>query len=150
MANEAEWTYATQVTLEASGTSAANAAFAAADDTTLASAGHSNYPYADFVLKTVGFSATLGSSKYIGLYRRALNADTASGDAVAPGTSNKVQYVGAFTIPDVQASTGTTYFTLEDVPIIEDQEFWIENQTGVTVNAGWTLKVRPKTLVPGA
>ena len=54
MAGEAEWTLASEVTLEDSGASVANAGFIDANATTLSSANHSNYPLADFALKTVG------------------------------------------------------------------------------------------------
>lgn len=150
MANETKWTYASQVTLEASGASSANAAFTAADDTGLASANHSNYPYADFVLKTVGFGASLSTGdKYIALYRGEQNIDGTAGDALAPATSNRACYVGSFFVAGGQASTATSYYALTDVPLVADQLYWIENQTGQTVSAGWTLKATPKAIVPG-
>jgi len=152
MASENEWTYATQVTLEASGASAANAAFVAADDTTLASASHSNYPYADFVLKTVGFGAALAStgSLGVGLWRRDLNIDGTAGDEGAVTASNRVHFCGFFALPNSAASTSTNYVSLTDVSLVEDQDYYIENLTGQSINIGWTLKVKPKTNVPGA
>lgn len=150
MANEVEWTYASQVTLESSGASAASNVFVQADDTTLASGNHSNYPWADFVLKTVGHGAAVGSNGTINLYRQDLNMDGTAGDAAAPASTNPVIFVGAFRVPDAQASTATTYYSLTDVPLAADCAFWIENKTNQNLNAGWTLKVTPKSYAPGA
>jgi hypothetical protein len=150
MANEVEWTYASQVTLDASGASAASNVFVAADDTTLASGNHSNYPWADFVLKTVGHGAAVGSNGYIALYRQDLNMDGTAGDAAVPAAANPVLFVGAFRVPDAQASNATTYYSLTDVPLSADCAFYIENKTTQSLTAGWTLKVTPKTYAPGA
>ena len=151
MANEAKWTYASQVTLESSGASAANAAFVAADDTTLASVGHSNYPLADFQLKTVGFGAALTStgSWYLGLWRQDLNFDGTAGDEGAPTASNRLHFCGSFTLPNSAASNSTNYVQLTDVLLCADQRFYLECQLNTSLTAGWTLKVTPKTLVPG-
>ena len=153
MANEAEWTLASEVTLEASGASAANAAFVQADDSTLASANHSNYPLADFALKTVGFSTTLATagSLTVNLWRQPINFDTTAGDEPAPSASLKAHYVGSFSLPLAGASTATYYAHLDSVPLIPgEQAFYLENASGVTINAGWTLKATPKSLVPGS
>lgn len=151
MANESKWTYASQVTLEASGATAANAAFVQADDTTLASAGHSNYPYADFVLKTVGFGAALASTGTVGvaLWRRDLNIDGTAGDEGAVTASNKAHYCGLFVMPNSAASNSTNYVSLDDVRLVADQDYYLENLTGQSLTIGWSLKVKPKTNVPG-
>lgn len=150
MANELKYTYAASVALEASGASAASNVFVQADDAALGPSAHSNYPFADFVLKTVGFSTTVGTGKTINLYRQDLDiGNVAANDAPAPTASNKSLFVGAFIIPDAQASTGTNYFTLTDVPLNSNSNFWIENATGVSLNAGWALTAVPKSFVPG-
>lgn len=151
MSNEMKWSYATQVTLESSGASGANAAFLAADDTTLASGNHSNYPYADFVLKTVGFGAALTStgSWYCGLWRQDLNIDGTS-DEGAPTSSNKLHYCGSFVLPNSAASTSTNYVALTDVELVADQQYTLEVGLNTSLSAGWTLKVTPKTLMPAA
>lgn len=151
MANEMVWTYASPVTLESSGASAASAAFVAADDTTLASGNHSNYPYADFVLKTNGFGAALTStgSWYCGLWRQNLNIDSTN-DEAAPSASNKLHYCGSFVLPNSAASTGNQYVALTDVELVADQAYFIECQLNTSLSAGWTLKVTPKSLKPAA
>lgn len=150
MANEAKWTYATQVTLESSGASGANTVFIQADDTNLDSTGHSNYPYADFVLKTNGFGAAIAStgSPSINLYRVDQNIDGTAGDAPVPTASNRSLFVGTFVVPLSAASTGNLYLPVTDVPLSSDQYFYVENQSGQSLTAGWTLKVTPKSLVP--
>jgi len=151
VATEMQWVYASQVTLESSGASAANAAFVAADDTTLASGNHSNYPYADFVLKTNGFGAALTStgSWYCGLWRQTLNIDSTS-DEAEPSASNKLHYCGSFLLPNSAASTGNQYVALTDVELVADQQYSIEVALNTSLTAGWTLKVTPKSLKPAA
>ena len=153
MANELKYTYAASVALEASGASAATAAFVQANDANLSSANHSNYPLADFVLKTVGFAGAISSngSPALVLYRQDLNlGGDANKDAPTPTASNKSKLVGIFTIPLSLASTGTNYFVLPDVPLNSESAFWIENQAGQSLSAGWALTAVPKSLVPGA
>lgn len=150
MANELKYTYAATVALEASGASAASNVFVQADDMNLGTSQHSNFPFSDFVLKTVGFSTTVGTGKTINLYRQDLDVGGVSAnDAPSPSSANKSLFVGSFVIPDAQASTGTAYFTLTDVPLNQTQTFWIENALGVSLNAGWALTAVPKSFVPG-
>jgi hypothetical protein len=152
MANEAKYTYATEVTLEASGAACTNTAFVQADDTNLSSANHSNYPLADFALKTIGFGAALASSGslVVNMYRQPVNFDTTAGDEPSVSASLKAHYVGSFALPLSAASNSTYYAHLDSVPLVADQYYWLENALGQTINAGWTLKATPKTLVPGA
>jgi hypothetical protein len=150
MANELKWTYAASVGLETSGASVAAAAFSQAAIANLSSSNHSNYPFCDFVLKTVGFSAAVGTGKTVNLYRQDLDiGGVAVNDAPNPSASNKNLPVGSFVIPDGQASTGTVYFTLTDVPLNQTQSFWIEDNLGVNMTAGWALTAVPKSYVPG-
>jgi hypothetical protein len=153
MANEAEWTTATEVTLEDSGASVANAGFIDANATTLSSANHSNYPLADFALKTTGFGAALAStgSLTVNLYRKVINFDGTAGDELDPSASLKAHYMGSFIMPLSAASNTTYYAHLESVPLIPgEQAFALEDALGQSISAGWTLKAIPKTLVPGA
>ena len=148
MANETEWTYATPVVLEASGGSAASNAFVAADDTTLGSANHSNFPWADFALTGV-VATTVGSNGSINLYRHDKLVD-GTNNSIVPGTANPTLFVGSFRVPDAQASTSTMYLNVTDVPLAANCGFYIENKTNQTLNAGWKLRVVPKTYAPGA
>lgn len=146
MANEVEWTYATQVTLEDNGASAATDAYVAADDDTLESGVHSDYPYADFVLKA-DFAAAVGANSVVNLYRQDLNIDSTN-DAPAPSASCPHLLVGRFVIPSGTSATG--YYPCADVPLVKDQQFSIENKTNQSLSAGWDLKATPKTYKPGS
>lgn len=149
MTNEAVWKYATPVTLVNCGASTSSAAFGLASDSAIGSAQSLAYPYADFTLVSIGFSAALGTGKYIGLYARQLNmANSGSLDVSSAQANFKSKYVGAFTLTDSLANTGTFVWALEDVSIGETQDYFIENQAGVTLNQGWQLYARPKSLVP--
>lgn len=154
MANEAKWTFASAATLESSGASAANAAFVQANDVTLSSTNHSNFTHGDFVLKTVGFSGGLSTTNtaYIGLYARDINAIDSSTDVVTPSSSSRNRFVGSFMLGQAGSST-TNYFSVTDVPLggfNSEQEYYLENQSGVSLNSGWSLRVVPKAIVPGA
>jgi len=147
MANEVEWTYATQVTLEDSGASAASNVFVAADDDTLEGTGNASYyPLADFVLNA-GFTATVAAASIVRLYRQDLNIDGAS-DAPAPGTACRNLFVGSFIIPT--GNSAKTAYPLPDVPLSNDCQFSIENLSDEDLAAGWDLKATPKTFNPGS
>lgn len=149
MANDALFKYGSEVTLTSAGASCANAGFVSCSNA-LASASHSNYPLADFALKTVGTGASLASSGSltINLYRRPINFDGSSGDEEAVSSSLKAHYVGSFTLKNSAASDATLYNQLDSVPLVADQEFWLECNFGTTLTSGWTLKCTPKTFTP--
>jgi len=154
MTNETKWTYAADVTLESSGASVGTGAFLAATNASvlLSSANHSNYPYADFVLKLNTLSATIASNAnaYVALYR--VDQDmggVAAADGYLPSALYRNVFVGSFTLPNSLASTSTDAVPLLDVPIGKNQRFSLENSSAVTLVAGWSLVCTPKAIVPG-
>ena len=154
MANETKWTYAADVVLESNGASVATGAFLASTNaaTILSSANHSNYPYADFVLKLNTLSTTLSSvaNAYVALYR--VDQDmggVTTADGYLPSALYRNTFVGSFTLPNTLASTSTDAIPLLDVPIGKSQRFSLENSSAVTLVAGWTLICTPKAIVPG-
>lgn len=147
MANEMKFTYATEVVLEGSGGSAASNAFVAANDTSLASANHSDYPLADFAL-TCDFGAAVAPGTYVGLYRQDMDITAAGLDAPAPATTYKQILVGIFVLPSGQSASAT--YPCPDVPVARVCQFSIENVTAQNLSAGWLLKATPKTYIPGA
>ena len=147
MADEAIWTYASQVTLEASGASAASGAFVAANDAAMSSANHGNFPLADFAL-TCDFGAAVAGGVFVGLYRQDLNID-GTADAPAPTVSTYEEtLVGMFKLPSGQSASAT--YPLTDVPLTSQCQFSIKNATAQSMSVGWVLKVTPKTLEPAA
>lgn len=146
MANEAEYTYASQVTLEASGASCGSGAFVAADDASLASANHNNYPWGDFVLKC-DFGAAVAPGTAVYLYRQDLNIDSTN-DAPTPGTTYEYELVGIFKM--ISGQSAAAYYPCTNVPLAYECQFSIKNGTAQNISAGWTLKCTPKTYVPGS
>jgi hypothetical protein len=145
MANEAIWATLSQVTLQSSGASAASNAIVSAG--TLASSQHSMYTSVDLVLKGTMAASIASNSNYFSVYARALDIDSTD-DASAPSSSLKAKFVGNFQFAGSSASAAQTAF-LEDVQTSwAPTEFYIENLTNATLNAGWTLKATPKTIKP--
>jgi hypothetical protein len=144
MANEAKWTYASQVTLEASGGSAAAGVMVPANDASLSSANHSDYPLADFVLKC-DFSAAVGLVS-VDLFRQDLNIDSTNDPADPIASTYEQVYVGSFALKS--GTSASAYYPLANVPLTSQCQFSIKNGSAVNLSAGWTLKATPKTLVP--
>lgn len=148
MATETTVVYGTSKTLEANGNSITNNNVDQANDANydVASDG-ANYPDAEFVL-SVTFATAPTENSVITLLARPINID-GTGDAEVPengATTFKGQYVGSFTLNNI---TTTQYARLVayDVPPTADYFIW-NNNTGQTISAGWTLKVRPRTYKP--
>ena len=145
MANEVVWTYAaSEVTLEASGASAASTVFVAADDADLALANHSNFPLCDFALNC-DFGAAVAAGSVIRLYRQDLNIQ-GTNDSPAPATTYKYLFVGSFVIPSGRSATG--WYPLTDIPLVKDQQYSIENGTDQNLSVAWKLYATPKTYEP--
>lgn len=146
MSDEVVWTYASQVTLEASGASAASTVFVAANDDTLESSVHSNFPLCDFALNC-DFGAAVGANSVIRLYRQDLNIQSTN-NSPAPATTYKYFFVGSFVIPNGTSATG--WYPLTDMPLVKDQQYSIENGTDQNLSVAWKLYATPKTYEPAA
>jgi hypothetical protein len=144
VSNEVVWLTGAQITLEGSGASAASNVFVAADDTSLASANHLNYPLADLVLKC-DFAAAPTAGGTINIYRQDLTIDGTSG-APATGTAYKSILVGVV----APSGSASAYYPIPNVPLSSACQFSIENLTSTSLSAGWTLKATPKTYQPKA
>jgi hypothetical protein len=146
MAGEAKYAYGSQLTLEASGGSAASGGMVAADDASFNSANSSMYPLADFVLYC-GFGAAVAAVT-VDLFRQDLAIDSTNG-ALAPTASTYEQtYVGSFAIKSGQSAAA--YYPLASVPLTANCQFSIKNSSAQTLAAAWTLKATPKTMAPAA
>jgi hypothetical protein len=147
MANESKWTYATQTTLEASGAQAVADAFVQAADQDLAVADHLDYPLGDFVL-ACAFGSQVGANSNVALFVRPMNVD-GTNDGLSPVATYREKLIGVFVIPNNSSSTSTNYYTLTEVPLVKDGQYWLQNVSDQTLNSGWSLKVTAKTRVPG-
>lgn len=97
-------------------------------------------PLGDAVL-TVTMLTAPAAGKAFHLYRRDKNVDGAN-SATVPSLTYKSVYVGSF--PLALVATAQT-ISLTDIPLTVDQEFYIENGSGVATTGTTVLKVTPKS-----
>ena len=102
------------------------------------------------VVAMLDWSVAPDANSSVNLYVRLINIDSTN-DQDVPDANFQHVYVGSFPINDV---TTNQYIAIDiSLPNTASQqvyEFYIENQTGQTIQANWTLKVTPKTLGPHA
>lgn len=145
MANEVIWATLAQVTLQSSGASAASTAMVTAG--TLATSMHSNYSSVDLVLTGTMAASVASTTNYFMVYARELDVDGTK-DVSSPGASFKHRNVGILQISGSSASGEQTAILLNVPTHYTDVEFFIENLSNSSLNAGWTLKATPKTVKP--
>jgi len=145
MAGEAIVKWGTQKTLEANGSSIGNGSVVQANDASYGVvADGSYYPDAEFVLSAT-FATGPTEGTVLALYARPLNID-GTADAEVPEAALPVWFVGSFVVNNV-TSLQYMYLLAQDVPA--EADYYIHNNnTGQTVSAGWTLKVKPRTIGP--
>lgn len=142
MSGETIVVYGTTKTLEANGVLIANASLAQADDAAYdLVADGSSFPDADFVLSaTFGTAPTEGT--VLALYAQPLAIDGAN-NAEAPETTRPTLFIGSFVVNNV---TTTQYIFLTGRDLPKKANYYIHNSgTGQSLNAGWTLKVTPRS-----
>lgn len=144
MAGEAIVKWGTQKTLEANGTGVGSGGFVQADDASYSVvADGAGYPDAEFVLAcTFGTAPT--ENGVVSLLARPLNID-GTADADAPEFSRQVQFIGNFIVNNV---TTTQYLWLIGYDLPKEADYYLANNAGQMIAAGWTLKVTPRTLGP--
>lgn len=147
MANETIYVWGTEKTLEASGGSCSTGAIAQANDASYGVvADGASFPDARFVFRGQFGSVTSIENKTIALYARPLNIDSTN-DAPAPTATYLQKYIGAFVL---QASSANTdqYLSLIAYDVPAEADYYIVNNAGQTLSAGWTLKVTPRSYKP--
>ena len=153
-ATTASIVYTTQIIYIGSGAALSATAINPSTDISTALAGSTNlarYPNADLEL-TYSATASIGSvSNFVTIYRRDMNSADGTPDDPQPQTNPTItyknKYVATFIAPSNTTANTTTTLTQRDVPLAGgDCEFYIENSLGVTMSAGWSLKVQPKTI----
>lgn len=150
MSDETIYKYSSEVTAISSTATVASTGFnSSAEVTSLSSAQTGKYPLADAAL-FASFSTSISSASNVCvLYRRDLNID-GSNDAPIPQAGAPAYShiaVGQFIIPPYTAAS-SGYFFCPDVPLAGDCEFYLENKTNATIDAGFTVKIKPKTYTP--
>ncbi len=130
--------YGTQVTCISDSSAIADSAFNAGTVTALVQS--DLCPLGDAVLDiTMAVAPVAGSS--IHLYRRDMNIDGVN-DATVPDANFKNVYVGSFPLDLV---TTQQYIPLTNIPLVVNQEFYLENDSGQSTTGTTVLKVTPKT-----
>lgn len=104
---------------------------------------HHGYPYVNCVL-AIAYGTAPVEGKVIHLYQRELNISGAN-HATKPGLEYRHKYMGSFA---VKAQTEVQYISLTRISIEESCTFYIENDTGQTISAGWSLTAQPWTWGP--
>ena len=98
-------------------------------------------------------SGTLDAAPYVNLYARLIDIDGTT-DAPVPDASYQHTFMGSFPIDtNLGTSTDNSHGIEIPLPNMETSQvyhFYIENQTGVSIAAGWELTITPKTKGPHA
>ncbi len=134
---------------DGSTSSIASAAFSVAADIS-AWTNSDDVPYARFILMCQWATVTNVANRAIIIHARPINIDSTN-DAVAPSAS-RLMPIGQFNV--YAAATGTDYYfesSLCELPLLksaQEIEFYLENLTGQTISANWTLKIMPITFGP--
>lgn len=146
--------YGTEDTVSAGGGTSAvtNGSYSAAADAA-AWTNDDDAAFASFVLTFQYPSGTINTGG-IQLYARLINIDGTS-DEPQPGTNFEGHQLGSF--PTGTAMAATTNYPIELGPVelpskksSQEYEFYVKNSCGVSMSAGWTLKVTPITEGPKA
>ena len=102
------------------------------------------------VVAMLDWAVAPDANSSVNLYVRSMNIDSTN-DQDVPDANYQNVYVGSFPINDVITNQYIPIdISLPNTVSQQVYEFYIENQTGQTIQASWTLKVTPKTLGPHA
>lgn len=147
MANEAIIKKGTQKVLESNGVSIANNALAQADDSSYnVETDGGGYPDGEFVLTGAYATAPVENTTIV-LLARPLNVDGTL-DTETPEATRGTYFVGSFVVNNVGGSVNQTMVCYAKNLPREADYFPFNNGTGQSLNAGWTLKVTPRSLGP--
>jgi len=134
----AVYQYDTAVTAISDATAILNAAFNAGTVTAVTPT--DKVPLADAVLDiTLAIAPVAGKS--IHLYRRDLNISGVN-DATVPDANFKNIYVGSFPLDLVATQQ---FISLTDIPLSQDQEFYLENDSGQSTSGTTVLTITAKS-----
>jgi len=144
--------FGTQDTVTAGGGTSAvtNNSFSAAGD--VVSGGWTNDDDAIMAaaVLTCAYSVAPTANTSIALYARLMNID-GTADAITPDSTLRRVFLGSFPVKSQTASQSIPIeISLPNQYTSQVYEFYIENSTGQTISAGWTLKITPKAIGPHA
>ena len=142
--------FGTQDNLDSTSASVADAAFSISTDVVTPWTNDDDAPEATFTLSASWATETNIAGLTVGLYARLLNVVTTS-DTGVPSADNQRHLLGVFQVPAENASDPyymTTRAPLPNYKTSSEYEFYIQNNTGQTISAGWILYVTPITIGP--
>jgi hypothetical protein len=137
---------------DGSTSSIADAAFSVAADIT-AWTNDDDAPACVMVLKCQ-FATAPTDGTVINVHGRKMDVD-GTNDSPVPDAANLDQIIGNFTVDGTVATATDAYLTTNWMPLhnhktSQQYEFYLENKTGQTISANWTLKITPCTKGPHA
>lgn len=98
-------------------------------------------------------SGTLDAGATVSLHARRLDW-TGTTDEEVPSTDYSGAYIGSFSLDDGLAVTTDSYSVIR-IPLLnsksaQEYEFYIQNNSGVQITAGWTIDITPVAVGPKA
>jgi len=140
--------FGTQTTVTGTTATVANGAFSITGDI-VQFTNADDAPQASIVA-LLDWSVAPDANSSVNLYARLMNIDSTN-DQDVPDANYRNTYLGSFPINDVTTNQHIAIdVSLPNTVSSQVYEFYIENDTGQTIQANWTLKVTPKTLGPHA
>lgn len=140
--------FGTQDTLGTSSAAVADAAFSIAGDLSTWT-NDDDAPMASVTL-LANFSVAPTANTSVNLYLRLLDVQ-GTNDGTVPDANFQHTYVGSFPLND---STIAQYITIDiglpNSVTSQQYEFYVENQSGQSLPAGWDIYVTPKAIGPAA
>lgn len=138
--------FGTQDTLGTSSATVADAAFSIAGD--LSTWTNDDDALMASVTALIDYAVAPDASSSVNLYLRLLNTQSTN-DSDVPDANFQHFYVGSFPVNDVTTNQYVTIdISLPNGKTSQEYEFYIENKTGQTIQAGWDIYVTPKTIGP--
>lgn len=140
--------FGTQDTLGTSSAAVADAAFSIASD--LSTWTNDDDALRASVTALIDYAVAPDVNSVVNLYLRLLNT-RGTNDSEIPDANFTHTYVGSLPVNDVTTNQYVTIdISLPNSKSSQEYEFYIENQTGQTIQAGWDLYVTPKAIGPHA
>lgn len=140
--------FGTQDSLDSTSGTVADAAFSVAGDLSEWT-NDDDAPMAAMVLECA-FGTAPDANSTVDLYAQLMNIVSTS-DALAPDANNPHVYLGSFPLDD---TTSTQFIPLDvrlpNTATSQVYQFYVQNNGGQTMSAGWDLHVTPKTIGPHA
>jgi len=140
--------FGTQDTVTSSSSSVTDGSFSVAGDITTWT-NDDDAPMASVVLEAT-YSSAPDANSVVNLYARLMNIQSTN-DQGAPDANFQHVYLGTFPLNDV---TSAQYIPIDvklpNTKTSQEYDFYIQNEAGQTLSAGWDLYVTPKTYGPHA